>query len=77
MTFFLYTLAGSLLTLLGVIALVAVHYQHSDGHVLTFSIPELTEGLKHLNWAGRVDPAPTWGDWRSGDRSRSGRARRS
>ena len=28
-TFFLYTLAGSLLTLLGVIALVVVHYQFS------------------------------------------------
>ena len=28
-TFFLYTLAGSLLTLLGVIALVVVHYQHA------------------------------------------------
>ena len=44
-TFFLYTLAGSLLTLLGVIALVVVHYQHSQGNVLTFSIPELTKGL--------------------------------
>ena len=43
-TFFLYTLAGSLLTLLGVIALVVVHYQHTPGHVLTFSIPELTAG---------------------------------
>ena len=42
-TFFLYTLAGSLLTLLGVIALVVVHYQHSPGNVLTFSIPELTQ----------------------------------
>ena len=31
MTFFLYTLAGSLLTLLGVIALVVVHYQFSRG----------------------------------------------
>ena len=30
-TFFLYTLAGSLLTLLGVISLVVVHYQHSAG----------------------------------------------
>ena len=29
-TFFLYTLAGSLLTLLGVIALVVVHYQYSQ-----------------------------------------------
>ena len=40
MTFFLYTLAGSLLTLLGVIALVVVHYQYSPSHVLTFSIPD-------------------------------------
>ena len=51
-TFFLYTLAGSLLTLLGVIALVVVHYQFSPGNVLTFSIPELTQGLAILNWPG-------------------------
>jgi len=49
-TFFLYTLAGSLLTLLGVIALVVVHYQHSPGQVLTFSIPELTKGLAAIEW---------------------------
>ncbi|MGC8641849.1 MAG: complex I subunit 4 family protein [Isosphaeraceae bacterium] len=49
-TFFLYTLAGSLLTLLGVIALVVVHYSYSPGHVLTFSIPELTKGLAELKW---------------------------
>ncbi len=49
-TFFLYTLAGSLLTLLGVIALVAVHYQHTTPNVLTFSIPELTEGLRQIKW---------------------------
>lgn len=49
-TFFLYTLAGSLLTLLGVIALVVIHYQHSPGNVLTFSIPELREGLQALKW---------------------------
>ncbi len=48
--FFLYTLAGSLLTLLGVIALVVVHYKYSPGHVLTFSIPELTRGLATLPW---------------------------
>ncbi len=58
-TFFLYTLAGSLLTLLGVIALVAVHYQHSPGNVLTFSIPELTEGLRHIR--GRSGPSPSPG----------------
>ena len=49
-TFFLYTLAGSLLTLVGVIALVVVHFQHSPDHLLTFSMPELTEGLARLNW---------------------------
>jgi NADH-quinone oxidoreductase subunit M len=49
-TFFLYTLAGSLLTLLGVIALVVVHYRFTTGNVLTFSIPELTKGLGALRW---------------------------
>jgi NADH-quinone oxidoreductase subunit M len=49
-TFFLYTLAGSLLTLLGVIALVVIHYQYSQPRVLTFSIPELTNGLATLSW---------------------------
>lgn len=47
-TFFLYTLAGSLLTLLGVIALVVIHYQYTG--LLTFSIPGLTEGLRGLPW---------------------------
>jgi NADH-quinone oxidoreductase subunit M len=47
-TFFLYTLAGSLLTLLGVILLVVIHYQNTG--VLTFSIPGLTEGLRDLDW---------------------------
>ena len=64
-TFFLYTLAGSLLTLLGVIALVAVHYQHTQPHILTFSIPELTEGLKHLDWP-EWNQLHNWGDWREG-----------
>jgi NADH-quinone oxidoreductase subunit M len=49
-TFFLYTLAGSLLTLLGVLALVVVHYRYSPAHILTFSIPELTRGLGALTW---------------------------
>jgi len=49
-TFFLYTLAGSVLTLLGVIALIVVHYRYSADHVLTFSIPELTHGLAALPW---------------------------
>lgn len=64
-TFFLYTLAGSLLTLIGVISLVAVHYQHTTPQVLTFSIPELTEGLRHLTWPEWTEPV-RWGDWRAG-----------
>ncbi len=63
-TFFLYTLAGSLLTLLGVIALVAVYYQHTNPHILTFSIPELTEGLKQIQW-DEWTTARTWGDWKA------------
>jgi NADH-quinone oxidoreductase subunit M len=58
-TFFLYTLAGSLLTLLGVIALVVVHYQHASlpDRILTFSMPELTSGLRDLNWS---EWTPAW-----------------
>jgi NADH-quinone oxidoreductase subunit M len=43
--FFLYTLAGSLLTFLGLLAIVLWNYQHATPHVLTFSIAELTKGL--------------------------------
>jgi NADH-quinone oxidoreductase subunit M len=57
-TFFLYTLAGSLLTLLGVIALVVVHYQYGTGG-LTFSIPELTRGLATVG--------ARWPDWAKAD----------
>jgi NADH-quinone oxidoreductase subunit M len=49
--FFLYTLTGSLLTLLGVIALLFVHYEHCIAHDLTFSIPVLTQHLGALGWS--------------------------
>jgi NADH-quinone oxidoreductase subunit M len=59
--FFLYTLAGSLLTLVGVISLVVVHQQHSNDHVLTFSIPHLTQGLRDLTWpAWSLGETTTW-----------------
>lgn len=59
-TFFLYTLAGSLLTLVGVIALVAVHAQHMGR--LTFSIPELTTGLAELkgHWPHWYEANSLW-----------------
>jgi NADH-quinone oxidoreductase subunit M len=42
--FFLFTLAGSLLTFLGMLAIVFLH-QRNAGGTLTFSIPEITAGL--------------------------------
>jgi NADH-quinone oxidoreductase subunit M len=39
--FFIYTLAGSLLTFLGLLAVVIVCYNKTGQHTLTFSIPEL------------------------------------
>jgi NADH-quinone oxidoreductase subunit M len=43
--FFLYTLAGSVLTFLGLLAIVLWDYNHSATGVMTFSIPQLTAGL--------------------------------
>jgi NADH-quinone oxidoreductase subunit M len=43
--FFLYTLAGSLLTFLGLLAIVLWNYHQSSSGVMTFSIPALTAGL--------------------------------
>lgn len=43
--FFLYTLAGSLLTFLGLLSIVLWNYYHVEPHQLTFSIPELTASL--------------------------------
>jgi NADH-quinone oxidoreductase subunit M len=59
--FFLYTLAGSLLTLLGVLALVFVHYQHCVSHDLTFSIPDLTSHLRTLDWTEWGKDTSVWG----------------
>jgi NADH-quinone oxidoreductase subunit M len=43
--FFLFTLAGSLLTFLGLLSIVLWNYFHSQPSVLTFSIPELTRQM--------------------------------
>jgi NADH-quinone oxidoreductase subunit M len=44
--FFLYTLAGSVLTFLGLLAMVLWDYFHAGQGILRFSIPELTESLQ-------------------------------
>jgi NADH-quinone oxidoreductase subunit M len=44
--FFLFTLAGSLLTFLGLLAIVLWDYHHSGGETLRFSIPALTTALQ-------------------------------
>ncbi len=46
MKFFLYTLAGSVLTFLGLIAIVLWDYYHAGNGVLRFSIPELVASLQ-------------------------------
>ena len=61
-TFFLYTLAGSLLTLLGVLTLVVIQQRYSPSHRLTFSIPELTAGLANLSW-DEWHTVHSWGEW--------------
>jgi len=43
--FFLFTMAGSVLTFLGLIAVVLWDYYHSPSGTMTFSIPQLTENL--------------------------------
>lgn len=43
--FFLFTLAGSLLTFLGLLAVVLWNFYNSDTGILTFNIPELTRGM--------------------------------
>ena len=44
--FFLYTLAGSLLTFLGLLSIVLWDYNHAGTGRMTFSIPALTAGLQ-------------------------------
>ena len=57
--FFIFTLAGSVITFLGLLAVVVVCYQNSASHTLTFSIPELIRQVdqhlsSNLNEADRV-----------------------
>lgn len=51
--FFLYTLAGSLITLLGILAVVLICQQHS-GSGLTFSIPELVRTVQGFLNSGQT-----------------------
>lgn len=52
--FFLYTLAGSMFTFLGLLAIVLWHREHDPAGRLTFHIPTLLEGLRaHPLDAGR------------------------
>jgi NADH-quinone oxidoreductase subunit M len=52
--FFLFTLAGSMLTFLGLLAIVLWDYQHNGEHTLRFSIAQLTQGLA---------ANPLWPEW--------------
>src|SRR5207247_8865739 len=58
--FFIYTLAGSVITFLGLLAVVMVCYNKSTPHTLTFSIPELVTKFNELlaNADNLVNAAP-------------------
>jgi NADH-quinone oxidoreductase subunit M len=59
--FFIYTLTGSLIMLLGLLAVVVVCYQHSPSHALTFSIPELVQQMNgHLRHASTDADRAFW-----------------
>ena len=49
-TLFIYTVVGGMLTLMGVILLVALNAQYGAAHKLTFSMPELTDSLRAMTW---------------------------
>ena len=55
--FFLFTLAGSMLTFLGLLAIVLWDYQHNGEHTLRFSIPALTRGLAAASDAAELAAA--------------------
>jgi len=52
--FFIYTLAGSMLTFLGLLFIVVSYWWISPVHELTFSISRLTEGISDLTQSNRV-----------------------
>jgi NADH-quinone oxidoreductase subunit M len=59
--FFIFTLAGSLITLLGVLAVVLVCYHTRPGHPLTFSIPELVRMMNDSISGPAVHNPAFWG----------------
>ena len=56
MKFFIFTLAGSVLTFLGLLAIVLWHANSLNGGLLTFSIPELTSDLYEVAGTPRGMP---------------------
>jgi NADH-quinone oxidoreductase subunit M len=58
--FFIYTLAGSLITLLGLLAVVVFCYQYHDAHRLTFAIPELVEQVQSLAGSTNAEVRALW-----------------
>lgn len=49
-TLFVYTVVGGMLTLMGVLLLVAINAQHGPAQKLSFSMPDITDGLRAMKW---------------------------
>src|SRR5439155_5251825 len=65
--FFIYTLAGSLMTLLGVIGIALAYYLHNgiDKRILTFSIPDLIRLVNERLSLDAVEAAAELTFWRN------------
>src|SRR5207245_665137 len=64
--FFIFTLAGSLITLLGVLGIALAYYLHNgmDNHWLTFSIPDLVQLINERLSLDRAQAPGEWEFWR-------------
>jgi NADH-quinone oxidoreductase subunit M len=58
--FFIYTLAGSVITLLGLLGVVLACYYHSRAHELTFSIPRLIAIVQEQLATGAPESLAFW-----------------
>src|SRR5205823_5412838 len=65
--FFIFTLAGSLITLLGVLGVALAYYLHTEtpeSHWLTFSIPDLVQLINERLSLDRAQAPGEWEFWR-------------
>jgi NADH-quinone oxidoreductase subunit M len=63
--FFIFTLAGSIITLLGLLAVVVICYDRGGSRTLTFSIPELVRIVNTQLQSAMQQSGPEWAFWQA------------